>query len=73
MFDGMVAPDEAHHLAHLISLRSQYLLDCREFGAAQIVVGNTLIDHCGWYREDTVIEYHMADMVNEAMLRQQEK
>lgn len=45
MYDGMIEPDTAYHFAHKADLRTQHLLSIEEYGSAQTLVGNTLIEH----------------------------
>lgn len=85
----------AHRQANEISRRCEHFLDMSHFGAAQMIVGNTLLTHrprsrevgyaslgwrrlmaarhpdhecmCGWSSPGEMIEYHQADMINQAV------
>lgn len=40
-----IGDDDVHILANAISTRCEHFLDMSHFGAAQMIVGNTLIEH----------------------------
>ena len=93
----MVPDPFAHELVQRVSDRCKHFLDMSHFGAAQMIVGNTLLLHrplsrekgyttlgswwrriwaarhpdhecmCGWNSKGEMIEYHQADMVNQAV------